>query len=241
MTDHRSLISAISSYVAATSTTLAGRRCMAAWALTRPGLARYKSVAELVRECRDSGPQRQDKLLTELLSVPADGLAHIAILASLSPRLSGVLATWRRGGASATDLKDLEAALVSECWAEILALSDALSEGHGCPEGLAVLIVERARQRVRAARRREVRALYRRMPIAVVGTWAAGPERSTAERLGDEVAEAVRSGRLSATAARPVYLTRVLGYSDTEAAVRLGYNQDVLRATRSRAERALVA
>ncbi|HET9061577.1 MAG TPA: hypothetical protein VFN61_16815 [Acidimicrobiales bacterium] len=70
---------------------------------------------------------------------------------------------------------------------------------------------------------------------------AASSERSAAERLGDEVANAVRSGRLSATAARAVYLSRVLGYSDSEAVVRLGYNQDVLRATRSRAERALVA
>lgn len=155
MTDHRSLISAISSYVAATSTTLAGHRSMAAWALARPAFARYTSIAEVVRDCRHSGPQRQDLLLAELVSVPGDELAHLAALASLSRKLSAMVAKWRRGGASTTDLKDLEAALVSECWAEIMAVSEAWSGGRRCGEGLAVLIVEGARRSVRTWRRKE--------------------------------------------------------------------------------------
>jgi DNA-directed RNA polymerase specialized sigma24 family protein len=62
-----------------------------------------------------------------------------------------------------------------------------------------------------------------------------------AEELARQIGAAVRAGHLSAPAARPVFLTRVAGYSTAEAAESLGHSPAVLRALRSRAERALVS
>ncbi|MHB1534753.1 MAG: sigma factor-like helix-turn-helix DNA-binding protein, partial [Acidimicrobiales bacterium] len=65
--------------------------------------------------------------------------------------------------------------------------------------------------------------------------------RSAAELLAVEVARAVQEGRITAAAARPVFLTRVVGFPVAEAAERLGCSPGVIRALRSRAERRLAA
>jgi hypothetical protein len=61
-----------------------------------------------------------------------------------------------------------------------------------------------------------------------------------AEELAKQIGAAVRAGHLSVAAARPVFLTRVAGYSSAAAGEQLGQSPAVVRALRSRAERALV-
>jgi DNA-directed RNA polymerase specialized sigma24 family protein len=61
-----------------------------------------------------------------------------------------------------------------------------------------------------------------------------------AEELAKQISAAVMSGRLSVAAAQPVFLTRVAGYSTVAAGEQMGHSAAVVRALRSRAERALV-
>lgn len=202
----------------------------------------YRDIAALVADCRDGGPPVQDRLLGELLMVARDDpLAQLAVLSSLSRRLATAVSAWARGGASAHDLAELEADLVSACWAEVAAMAGAVAAGQALPERVGLVLTDRARQAVRTSRRRELRARGYVVEGPDIEHLAAGAERTAAERLAYELSGAVKAGRISAKAAQPVFLTRVMGYSPAQAAERLGCNVDVLRATRSRAERALVA
>jgi len=242
MANSGSLVGAIASYVDQTGRRLAGLQSFARWSVSDPRLARFASLPELVRACRHGAPEVQDALLGALLAVAVDDpLGNLAAIAALSRRLGGVVAAWRLGGASGSDIAVLEADLVSECWAAVAALAAALAAGEPLPPKLALAIVDRARATVRAPRRRELRAARRQVRLEGDLPHLAREDKApAAEELAGEIRAAVRAGRLSAAAARPVFLTRALGYSTAEAAQYLGRSPDVLRALRSRAERALV-
>ena len=221
---------------------LAGLQAFARWSASDPRLARYRSLPEVVRACRDGSPELQDALLGALLGAAAgDPLAKLAAVAALSRRLAGAVSAWRRAGASSSDLAVLEADLVSECWAAVSALAASAAAGEPLPPRAALAVVDRARGAVRGPRRRELRAAGRQVSLGgQLPQLAHEDQAPPAEELARQIGAAVRAGHLSAPAARPVFLTRVAGYSTAEAAESLGHSPAVLRALRSRAERALV-
>lgn len=242
MAHRTSLISSIGDYVNTVGTTLAGRQALARWSAARPALQPFPTLGHLVRAARDGGLAAQDRLLAEILAVAGDDpLAQLAAVAVLSRKLSAAVAAWRRGGASAQDLAEMEADLVSACWAEVVGCAGAIAAGGDAPARLGLAIADRAVGSVPAGRHRELRSAGRLVSTGAAAELTARDERPTAERLAGEIANGVRAGRISAAAAAPVFLTRVMGYSPTEAAARLGCSPDVLRALRSRAERRLVA
>jgi len=242
MATQRSLVSAVASYVDQTGRRLSGLQAFARWSASEPSLAHFRSVPEVVRACRDGSPEVQDALLGALLSVAAeDTLANLAMIAALSRHLGRAVAAWRRGGAPVSDIAVMEADLVSECWATVASLAVAVAGGEPVPAKLAFAIVDRARAAVRTPRRRELRAAKRQVRLeSYLPCLAREDKAPPVEELATEIVAAVRTGRLSASAARPVFLTRVAGYSTAEAAESLGQSPAVLRALRSRAERALV-
>ena len=236
-----SLISSVSAYVEAAGRRSSALQAYARWSASEPCLSRYRCLPDAVGACRSATPEDQDAVLCSLLAVATtEPLAQLAVIAALSRRLGSALSSWRRSGASPSDLQVLQADLVSECWATVAELAARLSAGEALPARLAVVIVDRARAAVRAPRRRELRARARQGPLGAALT-AATVARPAAEALALEIRDAVRAGRISAKAAAPVFLTRVAGYSTAEAARALGRAPAVLRAQRSRAERALVA
>ena len=242
MTTPPSLISSVSGYVALLGQRLAGRQALARWACLEPSLARFAHTGELACACREAGPEEQDRLLVAMLAVARDDqLAQLVVVAGLSRRLASAVAAWKRGGASRTDLVNLEADLVSGCWAAVVAVAAALAGGEVQPARLGLALLDQARRSVRAPRRRELRAAARQVSLERSAEPAAEDCQPVAEELAAEIGDAVRAGRISACAARPLFLTRVAGYSPAEAARRLGCTPAVVRAVRSRAERALVA
>ena len=242
MAQTHSLISAVSGYVNTTGKHLSGRQALARWAEAQPELRRFVLIGDLASKCRDAKPDDQDRLLLAVVSV-ADGdhLAQLTAVACLSRKLGAVVAGWRRAGASAPDLQVLEADLVSEAWSAVANAAACLAAGQPLPPRLGLVLVDKARHAVRASRRRELRSAGREVRLDNLDGFACAPERPASERLAAEIAAAVRAGRISAKAAAPVFLTRVAGFSPEEAAKRLGMSPAVLRATRSRAERRLVA
>jgi hypothetical protein len=237
-----SLISAVSSYVDQTGRRLAGHRSFASWSISDPATALFGSLPELVRACRDGSPEVQDNLLSALVAISVEEpLAALAIVAALSSRLGRVVAAWRRGGASPSDLAVLEADLVSECWAAVATLAAGVAGGEAVPPKLAFAIVDRARAAVRAPRLRELRSARRQVRLEAHMLSLVGDDKAPAvEELAKQIGAAVKAGHLSVSAARPVFLTRVAGYSTVAAGDQLGLNPAVVRALRSRAERALV-
>jgi DNA-directed RNA polymerase specialized sigma24 family protein len=237
-----SLISAVSTYVTTTGKRLSGHQALVRWAKAQPELRRFVLIADLASKCRDASPNEQDRLLMALVSV-ADGdhLAQLTAVACLSRRLGAVVAGWRRAGASDGDLQALEADLVSEAWSAVANAAACLAAGQPLPPRLGLVLVDNARHAVRASRRRELRSAGREVHLDNLDGFGCAPERPASEQLATEIAAAVRAGRISAKAAAPVFLTRVAGFSPEEAAKRLGMRPAVLRATRSRAERRLVA
>jgi DNA-directed RNA polymerase specialized sigma24 family protein len=238
-----SLISAVSSYVDQTGRHLAGLKSFARWSVSDPTLARFVSLPELVRACRDGSPEVQDNLLGALVAISAeDPLAALAVVAALSRRLGAVAAAWRRGGASASDLAVLEADLVSECWVAVVTLASRVAAGGPVPPKVALVIVDRSRAAVRAPRLRELRSTRRQVGLdGQIPFLARDDKAPAADELAKQIGAAVRAGRLSAAAARPVFLTRVAGYSTAATGEQLGCSPAVVRALRSRAERALVS
>jgi hypothetical protein len=236
------LISAVSGYVDQTGRRLAGLQSFARWSGSDRGLARYSSLPEVVRACRDGSPEVQDNLLGALVAISVeDPLAALAVVAALSRRLGRVVAAWRRGGAPAADLAVLEADLVSECWVAVATLASRVAVGEAIPPKVAFAIVDRARGAVRAPRRRELRAARRRVRLeAQIPLLVCADKAPPADELGKQISAAVKAGHLSVAAARPVFLTRVVGYSTAAAGEQLGHSPAVVRAVRSRAERALV-
>lgn len=236
-----SLISSVSSYVEAAGRRPPALRAYARWCASDPRLSPYRSLPDAVRACREACPEHQDDLLASLLAVaPGGPLAQLGTVAALSRHLGSAVSSWRRAGASPPDLAVLQADLVSECWAVVAGLAEAARNGRPLPPRLALAIVDRARAAVRNPRRRELRARARQAPFPA-SREAGGLARPVAEALALEIRDAVRAGRISAKAAAPVFLTRVAGYSTAEVARALGKGRDVVRAERSRAERALVA
>jgi DNA-directed RNA polymerase specialized sigma24 family protein len=237
-----SLISAVTSYVTTTGQHLSGRQALARWATAQPALSRFRLLGELGSHCRDASPVEQDGLLLALLSVAdRDHLAQLTTIACLSRKLGAVVAGWRRAGASYPDLQTLEADLVSAAWSAVADAAARLATGGPAPPRLGLVLVDDARHAVRGARRRELRATGREVPLEHLDGFGHAPEKPASEQLATEIAAAVRAGRISAKAAAPVFLTRVAGFSPDEAAQRLGMGPFVLRALRSRAERRLVA
>jgi len=237
-----SLISTVSAYLTTTGKHRSGHQALARWAKAQPELRRFALIGDLACKCRDASPNEQDRLLLALISVAdSDHLAQLTAVACLSRKLAAVTAGWRRAGASATDLQALEADLVSEAWSAVANAAACLAAGQPLPTRLGLVLVDSARHAVRASRRRELRSAGREVHLDNLDGFACAPERPPSERLAAEIAAAVRAGRISAKAAAPVFLTRVAGLSPEEAAKRLGMSSAVLRATRSRAERRLVA
>jgi DNA-directed RNA polymerase specialized sigma24 family protein len=242
MAQTTSLISSVTAHVSTTGKRLPGHQALARWAKAQPDLAPFVRLGDLACKCRDGSPNEQDRLLLALVSV-ADGdhLAQLTAVACLSRKLGAVVAGWRRGGASVADLQALEADLVSEAWSAVANAAARFVGGEPPPARLGLVLVDSARHAVRGPRRRELRAAGRQIPFDNLDAFGRAPERPVNERLASEIVAAVRAGRLSAKAAAPVFLTRVAGFSPEEAGKRLGMSPAVLRATRSRAERRLVA
>lgn len=237
-----SLIRTVTTYVDTTGSRLAGIQAFAHWASAEPCFATYCSLPKAVRACRDGAPDVQDALLGALMRVGNDPLAQLAAVAPLSRRLAATLGAWRRGGAPTADIPALEADLVSECWLAVATLAAGRTAGEPLPPRLALVLVDRARAAVRGPRRRELRARVRQVGLDEYRPELASEDRApVASELAHQIGAAVRAGRLSTSAARTVFLTRVAGYSTSEAASSLGRSAAAVRSTVSRAERVLVA
>jgi hypothetical protein len=237
-----SLIASVTSYVSTTGRHLSGRQALARWSASQPHLRTFPALADLVSACRDGRPADQDRLLGAVVSV-ADGdhLAQLTVIAGLSRRLSATVATWRRAGVSPVDLEALQADLVTRLWEVIGMHAVAATAGVPLPPHLGVELVGQALDELRVHRRRERRAGAREVCLDGRTGLVPAAGLTAAEALADEIGSAVRAGRISAKAAAPVFLTRVVGYSSAEAAKCLGVTPASVRAVRSRAERQLVA
>ena len=237
-----SLITSVTNYVSKTGSNLSGRQALARWSVSQPSLGVFPALPDLVSACRQGTPAGQDRLLGALVSV-ADGdhLAQLTVIAALSRRLSATIAIWRRAGVSPADLDALQADLVTRLWEVVAMHAAAAAAGAPLPPHLGVELVGQALDELRVQRRRERRAGARNVYLDGCNGLAAPPGRTAAEALAEEIGSAVRAGRISAKAAAPVILTRVMGYSSAEAAKRLGVTPASVRALRSRAERQLVA
>jgi hypothetical protein len=237
-----SLITCVTGYVATAGNHLSGRQALARWASSQPALRGFSTLADVVVACRDGAPAEQDRLLGALLGVAHDDqLAQLTVIAALCRKLSGAVSSWRRAGASAADLDALQADLVTRCWEVVVVTAAAMANGAAPPPRLALELVGQAWDAFRVPRRRERRAGAQQVGMERLGELATRPGRSAADALACEIGSAVRAGHISAKAAAPVFLTRVVGYSPAEAAHRLGVTPAVVRALRSRAERQLVA
>jgi DNA-directed RNA polymerase specialized sigma24 family protein len=232
-------IAAVVRHVETASGGRAGRLAMCRWTAIEPAFACWPSAAGVADSCRSAPPVAQDGILQALLRAAArDDLARLTIVSGLSRRLVSVTAGWARAGIPGNELLVLEADLVAECWATVATLADRIAAGSACPPRLGLFLVDRACETVRVPRRRERRDATRQVPWGSVKL-PAGPSRTIIDRLAFEIAAAVRSGRITASAARPVFLTRVAGFDVAEAAAHLGCSPAVVRALRSRAERQL--
>ena len=237
-----SLIASVTSYVSKTGRHLSGRQALARWSASQPSLRAFPGLADLVAACRDARPSEQDRLVHALVCVAhGDHLAQLTVIAALSRRLSATVATWRRAGISLADVDALQADLVTRLWEVVARHAAAVKAGAPLPPHLGVELVGQALDELRVQRRRERRAGAHHVYLDHWNGRAAPSGRTAAEALAEEIGSAVRAGRISARAAAPVFLTRVVGYSSAEAAKRLGVTPASVRALRSRAERRLVA
>ncbi len=170
-----------------------------------------------------------------------DELAQLTVVAGVADRLNTVVAGWRRAGVPFLDLVVMEADLVAECWSAAARLADTIAAGGSLPPRVGWWLVDAAREAVRVPRRKERRAAARQAFLPDSTPAAVLDPRTGADRLALELAEAIRQGRVSLAAVRPVFLTRVAGFDTTETARRLGCTPAVVRAIRSRTERRLAA
>lgn len=233
-------LAALIAHLDAVSSTAAARRAVTGWARRPPGLGGYVTATEVAAACRAASGVDLDRMVAALVSVAAgDQLAQLTVVAALAGRLRSVAAGWARRGANRQDTADMAGDLVTACWEAVAELADRLAGGAAPPERMACHLVDRAREAVRVPRRRERRAAARRCGLAdLTGTEADGAGL-VADRLAVAIGDAVRHGRITRTAAVPVFLTRVAGFAVDEAALRLGCSPAVLRAARSRTERRL--
>jgi RNA polymerase sigma-70 factor (ECF subfamily) len=237
MTFSGGALSVVVDHVAGVGSGRDARACSARWAHTQPVLAGLGSPAAAAGACRAARGADQDVLVSALLAVAAgDEWAQLTILAGLADRLASVVSGWARGGMPAAVLADAEAELVGACWAAIADFA-----GGPPPGRPGLVLVDRARETVRAGRRRQRRLEDRLVPWPVADPAAAAGPGPALEVLAGAITDAVAAGRLSVPAARAVYLTRVAGLPTAEAAELLGCGSGVLRAVRSRAERRLAA
>lgn len=242
MASFPSLISSISDYIRRTGDHYAGRQALARWARSEPALAEHKTLGQLVAFARNAPGPEQDKLVGAVLrGAGADELGGLTAIAAVSRQLGAVLAAWRRGGADMAQLRHLEADLVTECWVVVTQWSERAARGEPLPSPLTLAIVGEARHRVRTPLRRELRRSAKNVGLDHLDNVSAPAPRSVPELLCREIGSAVRAGRISAVAAKPVLLTRALGYSTSEVGALLGCSAATVRAVRSRAERSLVA
>ena len=180
-------------------------------------------------------------LLADLLTVAVgDELAQLTVVSALAGRLDWVTAGWAAAGVSSSDVGEMATDLVAATW-EVVALRAGPPTRP--PDRLAWEIVDAARARVRVARRRVLRAEARTVELDRLVS-VADPEADPAGRnpaLAELIADAIRVGRISPSAAATVFLTRVAGYRVGEAAERLGFTPTAARVARWRAEQRLVA
>lgn len=188
--------------------------------------------------CRGTSGRSQDRIVGALLAVAAgDELAQLTVVAGLADRLRQVVRGWAAAGAAPWEVHALAAELVAECWVVVAELT----EGSGpLPPACALHVVDEAREAVRVPRRRERRLAHRSVPLLDVHP-IGSPGVTMPELLAREISSAVQTGRITLGAAKPVFLTRVVGLDVPAAARQLGCAPAALRMARSRAERRLAA
>jgi hypothetical protein len=239
MSTRTSLISAIVDHVATAGTCPAAKLAAARWHRHQPILAAYGSPAVLAAAGRAVCNRDQDHLLTAVLDVAAgDEWAQLTILAILAPRLRWIVNGWARQPDARTDLADLEAQLVTEVLAAIVATA-----GGPEPQCPGLVLVDRAWVRVRDRRIKDRRRSERQVPFDPArppNPPMATTGQSDAIALAEAVTHAVRQGTVGLGPARALYLSRVVGLTTAETAAALDTNPDVVRALRSRAAGRLV-
>ncbi len=230
-------------HVEAVSVGRSTRRRAAGWATRDPLLADCRSPADLAQAIRSARPGGQDRLVAALVGLAdGDDLAQLTVVAGLSRRLGWIVAGWRRSGVAPAELAVLESDLVSECWAAVASAARDAAQGGDLPPSPAMALVQSGWDRVRAPRRRMLRAQARTVTDANAdraGTEA--PAVPAGEELAAVIVSSLRSGQVSVTGARLVYATRVAGWSVTEMADRLGCSPQSVRTRRARAEQRLAA
>lgn len=235
-------IASLVAHVDAVSSTAAGRRALTRWASRSPELSGYATAGGVAAAARAAGGGGQDRLVAAVLVVAAgDELAQLTVVACLAGRLRSVASGWARRGASRQDTEVMAGDLVAAAWEATAGLARRVAAGEAVPDRVALRLVDQAREAVRVPRRRERRAAARRCALGDLAGAAGEEPHPAADRLAVAIGDAVRQGRISRTAAAPVFLTRVAGFPVEEAAGRLGYSPAVLRAARSRTERRLAA
>ena len=235
-------IDAVLASVSDRGRTRAGRARYWRWAAAEPVLSGWESLDQMVRAGRAAQPEAQDGLVGALLRVGAgDDLAQLAVVAILSRGLGSVVAGWSRTRVPPGQLEEMEADVVSGCWLAVAELAGRVAAGEAVPARIGLRLLDRGRQPVRNARRRQLRTDLRLVPLSSVCQVAAGQDRPVEAALAGEIAAAVRARRITAAEAAHVFLTRVAGFDVAETARRLGTTPGTVRAVRSRTERRLTA
>ena len=199
-----SLISSVSSYVAAMGRRLDGRQALAHWVQLDPSLTLFAHIGELAESCREAGPKDQDRLLGALLRAARDDeLAQLVVVAGLSQRRP---VSSRPGGELAPagriwpPWRPTCSASAGPRWR---SLPPPARNGQCLPDRLGLALVDQAEMperrgtedgaalsSVRAPRRRELRAAARQVRIERVAEPACEYRRPVAEALATQIVQA---------------------------------------------------
>jgi DNA-directed RNA polymerase specialized sigma24 family protein len=104
-----------------------------------------------------------------------------------------------------------------------------------------LVLPDRARLAVRNRRVTEIRRAGRTSIDEPPDVGSPGDPRSSAGLLATAIFDATKAGALGPGTARAVFLTRVVGYTPTEVATRMGTSPGTVRALRSRGAQRLAA
>ena len=202
--------------------TAEAQRCSPdAWSANRV-LCRFSTPAgaSLVVRRHPAG----DTVLAALASHPADPVATAAALAGLAPRLSGIVARWRRAGMSPQDLVDAEADLVS----------DTLDVLRRLPELPGNLVVRSAWHRTHGRRRTERLRAARVRPLDEVSTPTSEMTSHPLAGIVGCLSAAMSTATLRVDEAAAIWAD-VCGWTPAEAAAVTGWSGQTWRARRLRA------
>lgn len=240
MTNFTGALQALTEHLRLVSASTRGRRAVLRWSLLNPDLAGLGDLAGLAESIRRAGPARQDQLLSVMLGLATgDQLAQLVAVAGLGGHLQRIVSRWERAGVPVSELRVLEADLVSQCWGAVQGAAGHLASGVALPQRPALALMTAAWVATRAPRLRDRKSPVQRVPLDEAAHLPSRQGEHPAVELARHLADAVRSGDLDHRSASLVFSTRVTGTTVEQAAAHFAVTPESLRQLRTRAERRL--